>query len=185
MKNKILLLVLVGVGGIYTAESPRKKAKTVKWADDRNKIHDQFEKHLDHEYYDQLPFEGDYGSFSPLFDDVSEWRKEYEEVLKKDIEKHLLLDYLDLEEEETLQAMALADGYAGQLNAFIVSLDEAIVAHDRATQTVRDLLIQEGKTPEMIEKFEGFAQSQKEDAQALRNFYLEKIKELEPFRTPR
>jgi hypothetical protein len=188
MKNKILLGVFCGMGMLYPGDAPvkrmKKLPKTVKWADESNQLYNQFEKHLDQDYYAQLPSEGEYKPLRPLGEEVAEWRQEYEDVLKEDIESHVLLDYLDFEEEATLQAMAAADGLAQTLIGFLVPLNEAINNHERSVAKMKAILLEEGKSAEDISRFELDAQRHREEAQALRDFFLEKIESLKSFRTP-
>ena len=182
MKNLVIGMLLLSSFGLDAADASALKRKVNFVSDERNKIHDQFSKHLDKEYYGELPFGGEYASEVGLRELMAELKEEYYVLIKLELEALLALDYLDLEEEETLNKMSIADGLHSSLYFYRTKLQKGIDRHDEKTKESCAGLKAAGKDVDVLVSH---AENLKDVARGLSQKFLTMMEQLESFRTPR
>ena len=183
MKKLIVGMLLLSSFGLNAASADVTKKRRVHFVSaDKNETYDQFSKHLDGEYYGELPFGGEYTQEVALAALTVELEQEYRDILQEDIEALLALDYLDLEEEETLRSMSNADGMSASLSACRKLLEEEIKRHDVKMKKLCDEFSQAGKDTRNLESL---ALRVRKKADELNHQFSEAMGSLEPFMTPR
>ena len=180
MKKMVGAVLCAAIFTVGAAEAEKKK--TVSFSD-MNQT-DEFFKYLGtDEHGDELPFAGNYTNVYGLRDLVDTLHAEYKEIIEEDYERHIALDYAKLKEEEILSAMSFADGLGQSLQAYLSLLNKKIAQY--AQRSAEDYEQARLKDPKNALKLKNAWESRQRGAEILRQAFLDKVKRLEPFRTPR